>query len=226
MPREPIPLIRKGGFINAEKIYILSYEGTVSEKKYFEDFRKSDFFNDSGLIETISLKRPKDRGSDPINVKKLLQEAKREYNFKNTDEFWLVIDRDHWETIHNYNFDKLVEDCKAEKNFYLAMSNPCFEIWLILHLKDVNEYSKEEQKAILENAKKSNKKNYIDIVLSDLQGKDYNKRPDPKIYNPLTLIAIERAKNLANIGENYPSKIGSHLYKLIEKLIILESPNA
>lgn len=226
MPREPIPLIRKGGFIDAEKIFILSYEGTVSEKKYFEDFRKSDLFDNSGLIETISLKRPKDRGSDPINVKKLLQEAKREFNFKNTDEFWLIIDRDHWETIHNHNFDKLVEDCKAEKNFYLAMSNPCFEIWLILHLKDVNEYSNEEKKAIFENVKISNKKNHIDVVLGQLQGKDYNKRPDPEIYNPLTLTAIERAKILENIGEIYPSKIGSHLHKLIEKLIIQESPNA
>jgi hypothetical protein len=66
----------------------------------------------------------------------------------------------------------------------------------------------------------------IDIVLGELQGKGYNKRPDPEIYNPLTLNAIERAKKLDNIGENYPLKIGSHLYKLIEKLIILESPNA
>jgi len=30
----------------------------VSEKKYFEDFRQSELFNDSGLIEVISLKRP------------------------------------------------------------------------------------------------------------------------------------------------------------------------
>lgn len=226
MPREPIPLIRQGGFIDAEKIFILSYEGTVSEKKYFEDFRKSDLFNNSGLIETISLKRPKDRGSDPINVKKLLQEAKREFNFKNTDEFWLIIDRDHWETTHNHNFDKLVEDCKAEKNFYLAMSNPCFEIWLILHLKDVNEYSNEEKNAIFENVKISNKKNHIDVVLGQLQGKDYNKRPDPEVFNPLILTAIERAKSNDILEEDYPKSIGTHIYKLIEKLIDNESPNA
>ncbi|NLA94545.1 MAG: RloB domain-containing protein, partial [Bacteroidales bacterium] len=89
MPREPIPLVRKGGFLEAEKMFILSYEGKVSEKKYFEDFRKSELFNDSGLIEIISLKRPEHRGSDPISVKKLLQEAKKEYSFKDTDEFWL-----------------------------------------------------------------------------------------------------------------------------------------
>ena len=49
MPREPIPLIRKGGYIDAEKLFVLSYEGTVTEKKYFQDFRTSIYFNNNGL---------------------------------------------------------------------------------------------------------------------------------------------------------------------------------
>jgi hypothetical protein len=220
MPREPIPLIREGGFKEAEKLFILSYEGTVSEKKYFEDFRKSDIFNDSGLIEIISLTRPKDKGSDPINVKKLLQKAKREYRFKDTDEFWLIIDRDDWESIHKHNFESLVIDCKAENNFFLAMSNPCFELWLILHLKDVNEFSDTEKQKLLENPKISSKKNQIDKVLGDIQGRSYNKRPNPNIFLPKTQLAIDRAKKLDDKKEDYPSGLGSHIYKLVEKLLI------
>ncbi|MGE0076318.1 MAG: RloB family protein [Bacteroidales bacterium] len=219
MPRESIPLIRKGGFINAEKLFVLSYEGTVTEKKYFEDFRRSEYFNNSGLIEIISLKRPTNKGSDPFSVKKLLKNAKNEFGFKDSDEFWLIIDRDDWETIHKLSFDNLVIECKAEKNFYLAMSNPCFEIWLILHLKDLSEFTYEEQQLIYENAKISSKKNYIDIVIGNLQGRGYNKKPKSEIYLPLTIIAIERAKSLDNLEEEYPKKIGTHLYKLIEKLI-------
>ena len=79
MPREPIPLIRQGGFLNAEKLFILSYEGSVSERKYFNDFRNSELFNDSGLIEIIPLKRPKNAGTDPISVKRLLKKAKDEF---------------------------------------------------------------------------------------------------------------------------------------------------
>ena len=157
MPREPIPLIRQGGHINAEKLYILSYEGTVTEKKYFQDFRASKYFNNNGLIEIISLKRPKDKGSDPFSVKNLLSGVKKEYGFKNTDEFWLIVDRDNWESIHKLNFDDLVAECKNETNFYLAMSNPCFEIWLVLHFKNLTEFSEEEQALILENAKVGNK---------------------------------------------------------------------
>jgi hypothetical protein len=219
MPRERIPLIREGGFIEAEKLFILSYEGTVTEKKYFEDFRKSEYFNNNGLIEIISLKRPKDKGSDPINVKKLLQKAKKEYRFKNTDEFWLIIDRDDWESIHNHNFDQLALDCNTESNFFLAMSNPCFEIWLTLHLKDINEFTKEEKELLFNNKKVSKSKNHIDKVLGNLQGRGYNKRPNTSLFFPLTQTAIERAKKLDNKAEEYPSGLGSHLYKLVEKLI-------
>ncbi|WP_298884754.1 RloB family protein [uncultured Polaribacter sp.] len=219
MPREPIPLIRKGGFLDAEKLFILSYEGTVSEKKYFNDFRESVFFNDSGLIEIVPLKKEENSGTDPLSVKKLLKKAKLDYQFKKTDEFWLIIDRDHWETIHKINFDKLVADCKKENNFYLAMSNPCFEIWLIMHLKDITEYSKEEANELLENASKSRKKNYIDVVLGDLQGRGYNKKPNPEIFLPLTKTAIERAKDLDKTNEPYPKKLGTHIYKLIEKIL-------
>lgn len=219
MPREPIPLIREGGFKEAEKLFILSYEGTVSEKKYFEDFRKSEMFNDSGLIEVISLKRPKDKGADPINVKKLLQKAKREYRFKDTDEFWLIIDRDDWESIHNHNFDSLIRDCQAENNFYLAMSNPCFELWLILHLKDINDFTTAEKQKLLENPKISSSKNHIDKVLGDIQGRGYKKRPNPNVFLPKVQEAINRAKKMNNKKENYPSGLGSDIYKLIEKLI-------
>ena len=219
MPREPIPLIREGGFKEAEKLFVLSYEGTVTEKKYFEDFRKSELFNDSGLIEIISLKRPSNTGSDPINIKKLLQKAKREFRFKSTDEFWLIIDRDDWESIHHHNFDGLVQDCKNENNFFLAMSNPCFEIWLILHLKDINDFSKEEQEKILKNEKLTPSKNYIDKVLGEIQGRGYNKRPNPKIFLPMIEIAVKRAKELDINNEDYPKYLGSHIYKLIKKLL-------
>jgi hypothetical protein len=222
MPREPISLVREGGFLEAEKMFVLSFEGSVSEKKYFEDFRKSTLFNNSGLIEVISLKRPTNRGSDPISVKKLLQEAKKEYRFKDTDEFWLIIDRDDWEEIHNHNFDKLVDDCKKENNFFLAMSNPCFEIWLILHLKDINELDEEQKRMITANERNSNSKNYIDIILSEIQGRGYNKRPNPRIFLPLTKTAISRAKELDNENQDYPKQLGTHIYRLIEKLITEE----
>ncbi|MEE0915152.1 MAG: hypothetical protein U0L45_01450 [Alistipes sp.] len=62
MPREAQELVRQGGFKDAEKFFILSFEGTVTEKRYFESLRASSLFNDCGLIETIPLSRKKNCG--------------------------------------------------------------------------------------------------------------------------------------------------------------------
>lgn len=220
MPRESIPLVRTGGFLDAEKFYILSYEGTESEKKYFEDLRHSDIFNDSGKIETIPLKRSKNEGSNPLSVKSLLSQAKKTYNFKSTDEFWLIIDQDDWQTKHKIDIPALIAECKEEKNFYVAMSNPCFEMWLVLHLTTLDHFSVDEQNQLLENKKISLKKNHIDEVLAKCidNGRGYNKSPDPRIFIPKVYVAIENAKSIAG-NEEYPSKLGSDVYKLVEKLI-------
>ena len=83
-----------------------------------------------------------------------------------------------------------------------------------------SEFTEDEKALIFENAKIGNK-NYIDILVAQLQGGDrgYNKRPNPNIYLPLTKTAIERAKSIDNLEEGYPKSIGTHLYKLIEKII-------
>lgn len=60
-------------------------------------------------------------------------------------------------------------------------------------------------------------------MLGNLQGsviEVINKRPNPDIYLPLTKAAIERAKSSDNANEDYPKNIGTHIYKLIEKIII------
>lgn len=149
MPRESTPLVRKSGFLEAEKFYVLAYEGDVTEKKYFEDLRQSPMFNNSGSIETIPLKKERNAGNSPLDVKKLLSKAKAEYNFRTTDEFWLIIDRDDWEKIHHVDFDALYDDCEKEKNFFIALSNPCFEFWLILHLRKLEDIADGDRKKIL-----------------------------------------------------------------------------
>jgi len=51
-------------------------------------------------------------------------------SFEEKDEVWAVFDRDE-----HPNFDEAVRLCEA-KSVGVARSNPCFEIWLILHETD------------------------------------------------------------------------------------------
>ena len=221
MPREATALVRKGGFRNAEKYFVLSFEGTVTEKRYFDALRASDKFNDSGIIETIPLPRKKNAklGSNPNVVKSLLKKAKDEFNFRPTDEFWVIIDRDDWEKEHHINLEKLVEDCKVEGNFFVAMSNPCFELWLILHRADLDDFTEEEKENIRNNKTVSNSKHYVDIVLEELIGHPYKKRLKGEDFIPYVYDAIRRAKNIHIDSDDLPKDLGSDVYLLLEKLI-------
>lgn len=220
MPREFIPLIRRGGFESAEKFYILAFEGTVTERKYFEDLRASEYFNDSGLIETIPLRRGRRDGNSPVDVKALLSKTKREYNFRPTDEFWLIIDRDDWERIHKIDLNTVVEDCLRENIFHMALSNPCFEIWLILHLARLSDFTEDVQQKIFENAPVTDKKNFIDVVLADLigDGRGYNKRPNPEVFLPRVYNAIAHAEEIADKESAYPKGIGTDVYMLVRRI--------
>jgi hypothetical protein len=154
MPRERTDLFRESNVKPKEKIIVLAYEGNNTEAIYFEALKDDIRFNDD-LIYLVSLRRPKnDTKSAPSHVfKKLKKEAKDEYNFEAKDELWMVIDTDKWS-----NIPEIFALCENEGNFYLALSNPCFEFWLLLHLKEVGDFNSAELKSIFRNKKVSKKK--------------------------------------------------------------------
>jgi hypothetical protein len=214
MPREREDLFREGNSLEKEKIIVLAFEGNDTEEIYFEEFKSSEIF-DGALIFLHLLKRPKtDTNSAPNHVfKKLKKEAKDEYNFKGSDELWMIIDTDRWK-----NIPDIISECKKQSNMFVAVSNPCFEFWLLLHIKNLADYDENELALILKNAKVSNKKNYVDSKITEILG-SYNKsNPKPELFLPTVDFAIEQAKQLDIDEEEYPEKLGSHVYKVVEKL--------
>lgn len=126
----------------------------------------------------------------------------------------MIIDTDRWK-----NIDKIVIECKKQKNMFVAVSNPSFEFWLLLHIKDINEYSDEELNLILENKKKSKRsKNYVDKKIIEILGTYDKRNPKSERFLPSIEKAISQAKLLNNPEEEYPSKLGTFVYKVIEKL--------
>lgn len=216
MPRERIDFFRDSNSKPKEKIIVLAYEGNNTEPIYFEAIKEDVRFDDD-LIYLVSLRRPKkDTNSAPKHVfNKLKREAKEKYNFANSDELWMVIDRDKWENIPDIS--KL---CKEEGNFFLALSNPCFEFWLLLHHKELSDFNEDELRNIFENKKITTKKTYLKKMLGTLFIDGFNEsNPKPERFLPHIDLAMERAKNLDNMNEEFPTKLGSHVYKLVEKLL-------
>lgn len=214
MPREREDLFRESNSLEKEKIIVLAFEGNNTEEIYFDEFKSSEIFDDA-LIFLHLLKRPKtDTNSAPNHVfKKLKKEAKDEYNFKDTDELWMIIDTDRWKSIPD-----IITECKKQSNMFVAVSNPCFEFWLLLHIKDIAGYDENELELILKNAKVTAKKNYVDAKISEILG-SYNKNnPKPELFLPTVDFAIKQAKLLDKNNYEYPDKLGSHVYKVVEKL--------
>lgn len=213
MPREREEFFRESNTTEREKIFVLAFEGNLTEEKYFSEFKNSNKFNDE-LIYLHLLKRSSDdTNSAPNHVfSKLKKEAKDEFNFKKGDELWMIIDTDRWKSI-----PKIIEACNDSENMFVAVSNPCFEFWLLLHIKDIQEYSEEELELLLKN-KKTGNRNYVETKIVGILG-SYNKanlKTDD--FLPHIDTAVLRAKNLDQPQEEYPTKLGSHIYKLIEKL--------
>ncbi len=99
-------------------------EGRVTEPRYFSNLARH-------LRATGTVVRPADfqgAGSDPVNVvEAALAKVERAGNF---DEVWCVFDVDE-----HARLGEAIDLAKSH-GFRVAVSNPCFEIWLIWHIKD------------------------------------------------------------------------------------------
>lgn len=192
----------------------MAFEGNETEERYFSEFKESNKFNDD-IICLHLLKRAKnDTRSAPNHVfKKLKEEARDEYNFNENDELWMIIDTDRWK-----NIPEIVDACDSIQNMFVAVSNPCFEFWLLLHIKNIDEYNNVELEQILQNKKVGRNRNYVELKILEILG-SYNKSNiNPNDFLPYLNMAISQSKALDIPQELYPTKLGSHIYRLIEKI--------
>jgi RloB-like protein len=116
---------------DAKKLFLLC-EGNVREHDYFAMFKG---FNSRIHIELIV---PED--GDDNSPTGLLNKAQElfaitdahptpQFEMRDGDELWFIIDTDQW----GKKIAALREACLAATGWYVAQSNPCFEVWLYYH---------------------------------------------------------------------------------------------
>ena len=118
------------------------------------------------------------------------------------DEFWCVFDVE-W-PVHHPNLANAIERARAH-GISLAISNPCFDLWLILHLAD--------HTAFIENndaAKSGNRR----------LARQAGSRIDPAMYMPHLSLAADRAlaltKRHERNGTSFPDdNPSSTMYRLL-----------
>jgi hypothetical protein len=108
------------------KLFVVSPEGTKTEPQYFE-LLNSQF----AVVRILCIGHR--GGRSPDKVLKAMDNYLRGIGLRKSDEAWLVIDRDRW---RSDAIDRLQSWACSHRNTHLAVSNPCFEYWLLLHFDD------------------------------------------------------------------------------------------
>lgn len=137
---------------------------------------------------------------------------------KGYDQLWLLLDKDKND---DGKLLTVYKDCEITQ-FNMALSNPCFELWLLIHIVDIQEIPKNVYPFYKGKNNRSKAPKNCEIALRDALGGAYNKA-NLRIENFLstTTKAIDRAKALEkladNIGQKWPITIGSQVYKIVEQ---------
>ena len=135
----------------------------------------------------------------------------------------VIFDKDY-RGLKKEDIEKLISLCEKH-NIYVAISNPNFELWLLMHYPEIEQYDKE---MLLRNPKNlrnelfsdaSKDKKYLEILVSKASG-GYSK--GSKIHFERFLsgvsIAIEQAKMFCEEPRELNEKLGSAVGRLIEKM--------
>ena len=107
------------------KLYVIATEGAETEPEYFRMFQSK--------TATILLKIIDSRhDSSPRQVLKRVEQYMAKESLKRSDAVWLVLDRDTWE---EEELNEVWNGCQGN-HLHLALSNPCFEYWILLHFEN------------------------------------------------------------------------------------------
>lgn len=194
-PRKRRKFKRPPGKRRYRKMFVLATEGSKTESQYFE------IFEDRNLVVHIEFLKKKG-DSAPTQVLDRMRNYLKRKGLKDSDEAWLVVDKDQW--THDQLL-QLHEWAQEADNHGLALSNPKFEFWLLLHFENGDGVS---------NSKICSRKLERHMPGCE-KGIDVRKISDHMIEK-----AVERAKNRDKPAcRDWPRTTGTTVYRLVENIL-------
>jgi hypothetical protein len=197
--RRKRPLDRKAMPVRDASLVVIASEDTYAVRQYF------DFFESTRI--QFRVLETEDGKSAPEHVLKRLNEYIEEFEIGEGDTLWVVCDCDHWvEPNHIQNLTHVLQQCR-QKDIQVALSNPCFELWLLLHFA---EFPTEDTLTC----------NEVTLRLRTAAG-GYDKT---KVYNlqiddKKVLAAVNRAADKHPALEEIPKKLQTAVHLIIHSLV-------
>ena len=111
--------------------------------------------------------------------------------------------------------------CAQNKYFHFCVSNPCFELWLILHLEDVSAYYPDDLLSLAANPKINSHDTWTTKRLRDLMdGKFHKSNYDAESLLSNIDNAISRAVSLdTNPNDRWPQGVGTRVYLVARSIL-------
>jgi len=179
-------------------MFLIATEGLKTEVQYFSGLKSKD--------NIVRIELIKGDHSDPENVLKRLRKKLKNESLRKNDQAWLVVDKDLWK---ESSLEKLCAWTEESPKYHLALSNPKFEYWLLLHFENGKGVSRE-------NCDKRLKKHIPDYD----KGIDFNK------FRPNLETAIKHAKDKDILEcKKWPKGNGSTVYRLVEEILKAQRQN-
>jgi len=196
--RKPRPLTRDSQSLRDDRLFIVACDDTFAPRQYFNFFRISRI--------KIHVVPTEDGSSAAPHVLARLLEFERDTD----DQLWLLLDTDHCiEPNHIATFSQTLAEARRQ-GVNVALSRPCFEVWLLLHHVDHSDIRN------LENA------NQTELALRTILG-EYNKRKLKKHHFVIGQVAQAciRANSLDDqVGANLiPNSTTTRVYQLWRAIV-------
>ena len=188
---------------------IIVCEGAKTEYGYFEDIRKSLRMEPNKIIVL------KPQASDPLGVVReaLEERTERQQNQQWVEEdlAWAVFDGDEHIANNRDNWREALR-LAQEGDIRLAISNPSFEYWYLLHYQDQTSHlTRQRATRLLNDHLPMYEKSHV-LYQGELQ--------------PRTAEAVNRAKQVARLadanGRTSYSNPCTHVWELVEIILSLQ----
>ena len=199
------------------RLIVIASEGKDTERIYFKALAK-EYTNPRVHVHILKRSEDEQNNSSPEHVLKQLDDYKGHYELESDDELWLVVDRDRWTEAM---LSRVATECAQDNFMHVALSNPCIELWLLLHLVDATLLTTEEQQLWIENRRRSkNADPYLKVRLRQEMGSYHESSYDAKMLIEHVEVAITRAKSMdKNPADRWPQTLGTRVYLLAESVM-------
>lgn len=199
--------------IKSARLVVIAAEGRNTENIYFESMKSTLCASD---VHVEVLHRDSNNSS-PENVYEQIRWFMTEYNLTDDDQLWIVVDKDKWK---DKMLSSVAQHCAQNNNLRFCVSNPCFELWLLLHIEDVASYSKEQMKELAMNKKVNSQDTWLKKRMKELTGHYRESDYDAMALLPHIDTAMERAEKLDISPTNrWPQDIGTRVYLLTRSIM-------